>query len=98
MVANSTKTAVREYLLSVLVGYVEFERTEVSKFPPERVAQITGILAKTSLQQNTLMPTSLRSSQEFMPKQARGGQRLRAICCLPAPGRCHRHLGWHADL
>lgn len=62
-------------------------RERAAQYPPERVAQITGVPAETIVglarRYATTRPALLKFA-DGMQRQANGGQAVRALCCLPA--------------
>ncbi|MBD1927119.1 molybdopterin oxidoreductase family protein [Trichocoleus sp. FACHB-90] len=84
-----------DYVENYTVGFAELKE-RVSEFPPERVAEITGIPAEDIVtlarEYATTQPSVIRLGVA-LEKQAGGGQGIRAICCLPALVGAWRHLG-----
>ena len=68
------------------IGWREF-RDNCAKYPPERVAEITGLDAETIVtlarRYATEKPSSIRLGYG-MSRTANGGSMIRAIACLPA--------------
>ncbi|MEN9938449.1 MAG: hypothetical protein RLZZ387_5028 [Chloroflexota bacterium] len=62
-------------------------RQRASEYPPERVAEITGVTAETivSLARRyaTTKPALLKTA-DGVQRHGNGGQTMRALCCLPA--------------
>ncbi|MBX0331348.1 molybdopterin oxidoreductase family protein [Oscillochloris sp. ZM17-4] len=62
-------------------------RERAAQYPPERVAQITGVPAETIVglarRYATTKPALLKFA-DGMQRHANGGQAVRALCCLPA--------------
>lgn len=84
-----------DYVENYTVGFAELQE-RVSEFPPERVAEITGIPVEDILtlarEYAATQPSVIRLGVA-LEKQAGGGQGIRAICCLPALVGAWRHLG-----
>ncbi len=84
-----------DYIANYTVGYEELKE-RASQYPPEVVAQITGIPAEDIVtlarEYATTQPAVIRLGVA-LEKQAGGGQAIRAICCLPALVGAWRHLG-----
>ena len=62
-------------------------RDRASEYPPERVAEITGVAAETIValarRYATTKPALLKSA-DGIQRHGNGGQTFRALCCLPA--------------
>lgn len=84
-----------DYVEQYTVGYAELKE-RVSQYPPEQVADITGIPAQDIItlarEYATTQPAVIRLGVA-LEKQAGGGQGVRAICCLPALVGAWRYLG-----
>jgi anaerobic selenocysteine-containing dehydrogenase len=84
-----------DYIEQYTVGYEELKE-RVSQYPPEQVAEITGIPATDIMtlarEYATTQPAVIRLGVA-LEKQAGGGQGVRAICCLPALVGAWRYLG-----
>jgi anaerobic selenocysteine-containing dehydrogenase len=84
-----------DYVEKYTVGYAELKE-RVSQYPPEQVAEITGIPAEDIItlarEYATTQPAVIRLGVA-LEKQAGGGQGVRAICCLPALVGAWRYLG-----
>lgn len=84
-----------DYVEQYTVGY-EALKERVSQYPPERVAEITGIAVEDIItlarEYATTQPSVIRLGVA-LEKQAGGGQGVRAISCLPALVGAWRHLG-----
>jgi anaerobic selenocysteine-containing dehydrogenase len=68
------------------VGWHEL-RQRASEYPPERVAEITGVPAGTIIalarRYGTTKPALLKFA-DGLQRHGNGGQTVRALCCLPA--------------
>jgi anaerobic selenocysteine-containing dehydrogenase len=77
----------RAYLSSRTLGFEKLEREILPRFPPVRVAEITG-LSVEDVERFAIMYGKARRSflrlGEGMTRLARGGQALRAVAVLPA--------------
>ena len=84
-----------DYVEKYTVGYEELKQ-RANQYPPERVAEITGIAAADVVtlarEYATTQPAVIRLGVA-LEKQAGGGQGVRAICCLPALVGAWRYLG-----
>ena len=84
-----------EYVEKYTLGYAELKE-RVAQYPPEKVAQITGVPVSDILtlarEYASSQPSVIRLGVA-LEKQAGGGQGVRAICCLPALVGAWRHLG-----
>jgi anaerobic selenocysteine-containing dehydrogenase len=75
----------RAYLAANTVGWTEF-RARIEQYPPEKVAEITGI-PRSSIEElgrrvATTRPTAIRATQG-MQRHAGGGMALRTLACVP---------------
>ncbi len=77
----------RAYIDENTLGFAQWERDVIPRFPPERVAAITG-LAVADIERLAAMYGGAKRSfirlGEGMTRLARGGQSLRAVAVLPA--------------
>jgi anaerobic selenocysteine-containing dehydrogenase len=84
-----------DYVENYTVGY-EALKERVSQYPPEKVAEITGIptedIVTLAREYATTSPSVIRLGVA-LEKQAGGGQGIRAISCLPGLVGAWRHLG-----
>ncbi|HEU5016151.1 MAG TPA: molybdopterin oxidoreductase family protein [Roseiflexaceae bacterium] len=68
------------------VGWQEL-RQRASEYPPERVAEITGVPVETIIglarRYGTTKPALLKFA-DGLQRHGNGGQTVRALCCLPA--------------
>ena len=84
-----------EYVEKYTLGYAELKE-RVAQYPPEKVAEITGVpvtdILTLAREYASNQPSVIRLGVA-LEKQAGGGQRVRAICCLPALVGAWRHLG-----
>ncbi len=75
----------RAYLASHTVGWPEF-RARIEQYPPEKVAEITGIpeasIVALGQRVATTRPTAIRATQG-MQRHAGGGMALRTLACIP---------------
>lgn len=75
----------RAYLAANTVGWPEF-RARIEQYPPEKVAEITGIPQETIMALGrrvaTTRPTAIRATQG-MQRHAGGGMALRTLACIP---------------
>ena len=77
----------RDYLAANTLGFERWERDVVANFPPERVAEVTGLPVADIERLAALYGATKRSFiriGEGMTRLARGGQALRAVATLPA--------------
>ena len=76
----------RDYIAANTVGFDRLEAEVLPKFPPERVAEITG-LAVADIERLARMYGAAKRSfiriGEGMTRLARGGEALRAVALLP---------------
>lgn len=84
-----------EYLANYCLGATEL-RERVKEYPPERVAQITGIpigdIEKLTSEYAATPPAFIRVNYG-MQRHGGGGMAVRAITCIPAVVGAWRHLG-----
>jgi anaerobic selenocysteine-containing dehydrogenase len=84
-----------DYVKNYTVGFEELKE-RASHYPPERVAEITGIPAedirKLSREYATTPPAAIRQGVA-LERSRGGGQAIRAITCLPALIGAWRHVG-----
>lgn len=84
-----------EYIEKYTVGFEQL-KARVQDYPPEKVAEITGIAVEEIVQLArefaTAQPSVVRIGVA-LEKQAGGGQGIRAISCLPALVGSWRYLG-----
>lgn len=84
-----------DYVENYTVGFDEL-KARVQDYPPEKVAEITGLVVKDIItlarEFATTQPSVVRIGVA-LEKQAGGGQGVRAISCLPALVGSWRHLG-----
>jgi anaerobic selenocysteine-containing dehydrogenase len=84
-----------DYVKNYTVGFEELKE-RASHYPPERVAEITGISAddirKLSREYATTPPAAIRQGVA-LERSRGGGQAIRAITCLPALIGAWRHVG-----
>ena len=76
----------RDYIAAKTAGFGRLEAEVLPKFPPERVAEITGLAASDVEQLAQLYGAAKRSFirlGEGMTRLARGGEALRAVALLP---------------
>jgi anaerobic selenocysteine-containing dehydrogenase len=87
----------RDYLAAHTLGFEAWEREVIPRFPPARVAEITGLAAADVERLAAMYGAAQRSFiriGEGMTRLARGGQALRAVAALPAvTGAYGRHGG-----
>jgi anaerobic selenocysteine-containing dehydrogenase len=73
------------YLAEHTLGWPEF-RERIEQYPPEKVAEITGIPASSIVALGrrvaTTRPTAIRATQG-MQRHAGGGMALRTLACIP---------------
>ena len=77
----------RAYLAEHTLGFDRWEREVVPGFPPDRVAEVTGLPVADIERLAAMYGAAKRSFiriGEGMTRLARGGQALRAVACLPA--------------
>lgn len=84
-----------DYVENYTVGFDEL-KARVQDYPPEKVAEITGLAAEdiiTLAREFAATQPSVVRIGVALEKQAGGGQGVRAISCLPALVGSWRHLG-----
>jgi anaerobic selenocysteine-containing dehydrogenase len=84
-----------DYVERSTLGFDEL-KTRAADYPPERVAEITGVAASDvsllAREYATIQPSAIR--QGVALERSRGGsQAIRAITCLPALVGAWRHVG-----
>ncbi len=75
------------YLAANTLGFDEWKREVVSQFPPERVAEITGLSVADVERLAAIYGATKKSFLRIgwgMTRLARGGQAMRAVATLPA--------------
>ncbi|MEZ5843690.1 MAG: molybdopterin-dependent oxidoreductase [Hyphomicrobiaceae bacterium] len=75
------------YLAANTVGWDKWKREVVARFPPDRVAEITGLAVADVERLAAMYGATKRSFLRIgwgMTRVARGGQALRAVATLPA--------------
>jgi len=87
----------RDYIAEHTVGFDRLEREVLPRFPPDRVAAITG-LARNDVERLAALYGAAKRSfirlGEGMTRLARGGEALRAVALLPGvTGAYGRHGG-----
>lgn len=84
-----------EYVDKYTLGYDELAE-RAAQYPPERVAEITGVPAadirKLAIEYATVQPSAIRQGVA-LERSRGGGQAVRAITCLPALVGAWRHVG-----
>jgi anaerobic selenocysteine-containing dehydrogenase len=84
-----------DYVEKYTLGFEEL-KARAAGYPPERVAQITGIPAadiqKLAREYATTQPAAIRQGVAIERSRG-GGQAIRAITCLPALVGAWRHVG-----
>jgi anaerobic selenocysteine-containing dehydrogenase len=84
-----------DYITRHTVGF-EALRERLQEYPPERVAEITGVDAEDVVRlahlYATTQPAAIRVGVA-VERHASGGQAVRAITCLPALTGAWRHVG-----
>ncbi|MDZ5460591.1 MocR-like pyridoxine biosynthesis transcription factor PdxR [Azohydromonas lata] len=84
-----------DYVEKYTLGYEQL-KARAAEFPPERVAEITGIpvedILKLSRAYATTQPSAIRQGVA-VERSPGGGDALRAITCLPALVGAWRHVG-----
>jgi anaerobic selenocysteine-containing dehydrogenase len=84
-----------DYVDNYTVGYDELAE-RAAQYPPERVAEITGIPAEDirtlAREYATTQPAAIRQGVAIERSKG-GGQAIRAITCLPALVGAWRHVG-----
>ena len=85
----------QDYVEKYTLGFEEL-KGRAAEFPPERVAEITGIPAedvrKLAREYATTQPSAIRQGVA-LERSRGGGQAIRAITCLPALVGAWRHVG-----
>jgi len=84
-----------DYVANYTVGYDELEE-RAAEFPPERVADITGIPAddiRTLAREFATTQPSVIRMGVAIERHAGGGQTVRALSCLPGLVGSWRHVG-----
>ena len=84
-----------DYVEKYTLGFEELKE-RAANYPPERVAEITGIPAadiqKLAREYATTQPAAIRQGVAIERSRG-GGQAIRAITCLPALVGAWRHVG-----
>jgi anaerobic selenocysteine-containing dehydrogenase len=84
-----------DYVEKYTLGYEELKE-RAALYPPERVAEITGVPAedirKLAIEYATTPPAAIREGVAIERSRG-GGQAIRAITCLPALIGAWRHVG-----
>jgi anaerobic selenocysteine-containing dehydrogenase len=84
-----------DYVEKYTLGFDEL-KARAAAYPPERVAEITGIPAddirKLAREYATTQPSAIRQGVAIERSRG-GGQAIRAITCLPALVGAWRHVG-----
>ena len=84
-----------DYVENYTLGYDELAQ-RAAQYPPERVAEITGIPAedirRLAREYATTQPAAIRQGVAIERSKG-GGQAIRAITCLPALVGAWRHVG-----
>ena len=84
-----------DYVEKYTLGFEEL-KARAADYPPERVAEITGIPAadiqKLAREYATTQPAAIRQGVAIERSRG-GGQAIRAITCLPALVGAWRHVG-----
>jgi anaerobic selenocysteine-containing dehydrogenase len=84
-----------DYVEKYTLGFEEL-KARAANYPPERVAEITGIPAadiqKLAREYATTQPAAIRQGVAIERSRG-GGQAIRAITCLPALVGAWRHVG-----
>jgi anaerobic selenocysteine-containing dehydrogenase len=85
----------RDYVEKYTLGFDEL-KGRAADYPPERVAEITGVPAsdirKLAREYATMQPSAIRQGVA-LERSRGGGQAIRAITCLPALVGAWRHVG-----
>ncbi len=85
----------QDYVDRYTLGY-EALKDRVAEFPPERVAELTGVPAddirRLSREYATVSPSAIRQGVA-VERSPGGGDAIRAITCLPALVGAWRHVG-----
>ena len=84
-----------DYVEKYTLGFDEL-KARAANYPPERVAEITGIpvadIQKLAREYATTQPSAIRQGVAIERSRG-GGQAIRAITCLPALVGAWRHVG-----
>lgn len=84
-----------DYVDNYTIGYADLAQ-RAAQYPPERVAEITGVPAETirtlAREYATTQPAAIRQGVAIERSRG-GGQAIRAITCLPALVGAWRHVG-----
>jgi anaerobic selenocysteine-containing dehydrogenase len=84
-----------DYVEKCTLGFDEL-KARAANYPPERVAEITGIpvadIQKLAREYATTQPSAIRQGVAIERSRG-GGQAIRAITCLPALVGAWRHVG-----
>ncbi|MGF1581099.1 MAG: molybdopterin-dependent oxidoreductase [Gemmataceae bacterium] len=90
-----------DYLEKYCLGTDQLRQRVLQDYPPERVADITGIpvadIEKLTREYATTSPSFIRLNYG-MQRHRGGGMAARTICCLPAVVGAWRHVGGGAML
>ena len=85
----------QDYIDKYTLGFEEL-KGRAAEYPPERVAEITGVSAqdvrKLAREYATSQPSAIRQGVA-LERSRGGGQAIRAITCLPALVGAWRHVG-----
>ncbi|MDF5754422.1 molybdopterin oxidoreductase family protein [Spongiactinospora sp. TRM90649] len=85
----------RDYLENHTVGWDEF-KAEIMKYPPSRVAEITGLpeesIRALGLRLARTRPTGIRATMGIQ-RHSGGGSAMRTIACIPGVTGDWRHPG-----
>jgi anaerobic selenocysteine-containing dehydrogenase len=89
------------YLERYCLGAAELRQRVLAEYPPDRVAQITGItvadIEQLSREYGTIRPALIRLNYGLQRHRG-GGMAVRTLCCLPAVIGAWRHAGGGALL
>jgi anaerobic selenocysteine-containing dehydrogenase len=84
-----------DYVENYTLGYDEL-KARAAQYPPEKVAEITGVSAddvrKLAREYATTQPSAIREGVA-LERSRGGGDAIRAITCLPALVGAWRHVG-----
>ncbi|MDB5409613.1 MAG: molybdopterin oxidoreductase Fe4S4 domain protein [Rhodospirillales bacterium] len=84
-----------DYVAQYTLGFAEL-KARAAEYPPERVAEITGVTAadirQLAREYATTQPSAIREGVA-LERTRGGGQAIRAITCLPALVGAWRHVG-----
>ena len=76
-----------DYLIRYCLGANELRERALNEYPPERVAQITGLpvadIERLAREYGTVKPALIRLNYG-MQRHRGGGMAIRTVCCLPA--------------